>query len=252
LNAGTVVIATQLKAAGEGEAYLYPFPVIAANGVLNGASFVAPITPGSLATVFGNNYSTTNTSFSVAPLPTSLNNVSVSVNGSQVPLIFAGYTQVNFQMPYETPVGSANVVVTVNGVATSTASVSIAATAPGIFVYGANHAIVQNADFSLNATTDPAAVGTYVTVYATGLGQLDNPIPTGAAAPSSPLSNAVVAPTVTINGVNAPVVFAGMSPGFVGLAQLDVQIPSLPTGTYPIVIKQDGQASNAPLIDVTQ
>ncbi len=252
LFTGTVVVSSPSKAEGEGEVYVFPFPVIAANGVLNGASFVAPIAPGSLATVFGNNYSTTDTSFSVAPLPTSLNNVSVSVNGTQVPLIFAGYTQVNFQMPYETPVGTANVVVTVNGVATSTASVSITATAPGILIYGVNRAIVQNADFSLNATNDPAAVGTYVTVYAAGLGQLDNPIPTGAAAPSSPLSNAVVVPTVTINGVNAPVVFAGMAPGFVGLAQMDVQIPSLPTGTYPIVIKQGGATSNAPLIDVTQ
>ncbi len=252
VNAGTILAASPSKASSEGEAYLFPFPIIAANGVLNGASFVAPVAPGSFATVFGNNYSTTDTSFSAAPLPTSLNNVSVSVNGSLVPLYFAGYTQVNFQMPYETPVGTANVVVTVNGVSTSTASVSINATAPGILVYGANHAIVQNADFSLNATGDPAAVGTYVTLYAAGLGQLDHPIPTGAAAPSNPLSNAVAVPTVTINGVNAPVVFAGMAPGFVGLAQLDVQIPSLPTGTYPIVIKQGGQASNAPLIDVTQ
>jgi len=252
VNAGTILATSPSKASSEGEAYLYPFPIIAANGVFNGASFVAPVAPGSLATVFGNNFSTTDTSFSNAPLPTSLNNVSVSVNGNPVPLVFAGYTQVNFQMPYETPLGSANVAVTVNGFTTATTSVSITATAPGILVYGANRAIIQNADFSLNAAGNPAAVGTYVTVYVVGLGQLDNPIPTGAVAPGSPFSNAVVVPTATINGVNAPVVFAGMSPGFVGLAQVDVQIPSLPTGTYPIVIKQGGQASNAPLIDVTQ
>ncbi len=252
INAGTILAASPSKASSEGEGYLFPFPTIVANAVFNGASFVAPVAPGSLATVFGNNFSTTDTSFSAAPLPTSLNNVSVSVNGKLVPLVFAGYTQVNFQMPYETPLGTATVAVIVNGFTTATTTASITATAPGILVYGTNRAIIQNADFSLNATGNPAAVGTYVTVYVVGLGQLDNPIPTGTVAPGSPFSNALVVPTATINGVNAPVVFAGMSPGFVGLAQVDVQIPSLPTGSYPIVIKQGAQTSNAPLIDVTQ
>jgi uncharacterized protein (TIGR03437 family) len=52
--------------------------------------------------------------------------------------------------------------------------------------------------------------------------------------------------------VNAPVSFAGMTPTFVGLGQINIQVPKLANGTYPVVVSQGGQTSNNPTISVTQ
>ena len=252
LYKGTMLAGASGKFAQLGEAYLFPMPFVSTGGVVNGAGFQSPVAQGSLTTIFGNNFSTADTLASQVPFPQSLNGVSVSINNSPAPMQFAGYGQINFQMPYEIPTGSAAVVVTVNGVSAFPATVQVTSTAPGILVYGANHALIQNQDYSLNQAGAGAKVGTYVTVYGAGLGQLDNAIPTGAATPNDPLSRARVLPTATIGGVDAPVSFAGMAPGFVGLAQVDVQVPDLPAGTYPVVIKQGGQTSNSPVMDVTR
>ncbi len=250
LYKGAMLVGALGKFAQLGEAYLYPMPFVSTGGVVNAAGFLTPVAQGSLATVFGNNFATADALATVVPFPPSLNGISITVNGSPVPMQFVNYGQANFQIPYETPIGSATVVVTVNGFASLPAAVQITATAPGILVYGANHALIQNQDYSLNQPGSGAKVGSFVTVYGAGLGQLDNPIPTGAATPSDPLSRARVTPTATIGGVDAPVSFAGMAPAFVGLAQIDVQVPDLPAGTYPIVIKQGGQTSNAPGMEV--
>jgi uncharacterized protein (TIGR03437 family) len=89
-------------------------------------------------------------------------------------------------------------------------------------------------------------------MYVTGLGPLDHPLPTGSPASNNPLSNATVVPTVTVGGANAVVQFAGMSPGFVGLGQINMVIPKLANGTYPVVVTQGSQSSNNPMMSVTQ
>jgi adhesin/invasin len=167
-------------------------------------------------------------------------------------LIFVNQLQANFQMPFETQPGMATVVVTANGLESQAAMVNVSAVEPGIFVAGTNQAVVLNPDNSLADSASPAKVGTVVVMYVTGLGPLDHPLPTGSPASSSPLSNATVVPTVTIGGANAVVQFAGMSPGFVGLGQINMVIPKLATGTYPVVVTQGSQSSNNPVMSVTQ
>ena len=56
--------------------------------------------------------------------------------------------------------------------------------------------------------------------------------------------------TATINGTMSEVAFAGLTPGFIGLSQVNLKIPSLPAGTYPLVVSVDGQPSNAAMITV--
>jgi uncharacterized protein (TIGR03437 family) len=236
----------------QGMAYVYdvPLPVSVAS-VVNGATFQAPVAPGALATIFGNNFAGPDTLASAVPLPTTINKVSVLVNGTPAPLVFVGSKQINFQIPYETMPGDASVVVNVNGNDSAATSFTVSNTAPGIFVFGDNRANIQNQDHNLNDETHPAKVGSFVVIWATGLGQMDHPVPTGEATPGSPLSNALVVPKVTIGGVNAEVSFAGLSPGFVGLAQINVKVPSLSSGVYPVVITQGGQMSNSPVMNVS-
>ena len=183
------------------------------------------------------------------PLPTSVGGVTVSLGGRTVPLLYVGPSQANFQVPYETPLGTSTLVVTANAVAGNPASVSVAAAAPGIFAYGNDWAVVLNQDYSLNGPSNPAKVGSYVMLYGTGAGAASPAVPTGSAAPASPLST-VTNVTASINGAPATVAFQGLAPDFVGLLQVNLQVPALPTGTYPVQITAGGVKSNSASIAV--
>jgi uncharacterized protein (TIGR03437 family) len=184
------------------------------------------------------------------PLPTSLGGVTVSLGGRTVPLLYVGRSQINFQVPYEIPPGTSAMVVTANGVASSPASVTVAAAAPGIFVYGNNWAVVLNQDYSLNGPSNPAKAGSYVMLYGTGAGAASPAVPTGSAAPTSPLST-VTNVTATVNGAPATVSFQGLAPGFVGLLQVNLQVPAIPSGGYLVQITAGGVKSNSASIAVT-
>jgi uncharacterized protein (TIGR03437 family) len=87
-----------------------------------------------------------------------------------------------------------------------------------------------------------------VLIYCTGLGEVSPTPDDGVAATGQ---NTVATPTVTIGGVNAPVSFSGLAPDFVGLNQVNVQIPGgLASGNQPVVIKSGGVSSKPVLLPV--
>ena len=106
-------------------------PVITPGGVVNGASYLGDIAPGSLASVYGNNLADANQTCrpTAAPnFPTSFAGVTVSVNGVNAPLVYVSATQINFQVPRETTPGVAvNVEVTRNEVDSNIEPLTIAA-----------------------------------------------------------------------------------------------------------------------------
>jgi uncharacterized protein (TIGR03437 family) len=202
LSEGTLVSSAPAKGGQQGLAYVFPLPGISSGGIVHGASFAHTVAPGSIASVFGINFAGTNGAAGSVPLPTILNGVSVTVNDIPAPLIFVGQLQANFQVPFETQSGTATVVVTVNGMPSAPATVTVSAIAPGIFTAPSNQAVVLNADNSLADSAHPAKVGSVVVMYVTGLGALDHALATGSPASSNPLSNAKVVPTVTIGGAD--------------------------------------------------
>jgi len=218
---------------------------------LNGASFAnTPVAPGSLITLFGNFSGVTTTSASGLPLPDSLGGASVTINGEPAPLNFVNATQINTQVPWDAMLGPATAVVTSAGIASAPFQFTIGPTSPGIFSYGANLAVAQNSDYSLNDTATPAKVGSFVIVYLTGGGAVSGTIATGAASPSSPPAKVTASASATIGGQPAEVLFLGMAPGFVGVVQADLKVPSLSSGAYPVVITIGGVESNGPLVSV--
>ncbi|MDQ6663690.1 MAG: hypothetical protein M3Z23_04800 [Acidobacteriota bacterium] len=222
-------------------------PQISPGGVVNAASFGKTLAPGSLATIFGTNFVNGPAVTAVAaPLPSKLGEVSVSVNGMVAPLVYVAATQINFQVPYETPLGSANIFVTSQGAASNIVQAATAAAAPGIFASEPNLAVIQNEDYSVNGPSMPAKAGTYAMIYGTGAGQVDQAVPTGSVAPGFPLSRTLQPVKVLIGNQETPVSFAGLAPGFVGLVQVNVLIPDLPSGSYPVRIEFGGAASNQP------
>jgi uncharacterized protein (TIGR03437 family) len=221
--------------------------------VVNGASF-APrrIAPGSLFSIFGQGFSQQTFSASKLPLPTTLGSTQVLINGQPVPLDYVSPTQINAQMPIETPVGAPVTISVINaGQRGNTTALNAFSAAPGIFTYGQNQAVVQNRDLSVNSPSNPAHPGDVVVAYLTGGGSVNasGPWVTGGASPSgtSPVTSSY---TVTIGGQQTQASYLGLTPGFVGLYQANVQVPQIAPGSYPLVIAVNGVQSNNPVISV--
>jgi uncharacterized protein (TIGR03437 family) len=233
-----------------------PQPAASVANALNGASFSTAIAPGSLLTVFGVFPGVATTSAPGLPLPDILGGTSVTINGEPAPLNYVNGTQINTQVPWDVAPGPATVIVTTGGLASepfqaSTFQFTVVPTGPGIFTYGANLAVAQNADYTLNSTSDPAKVGSFVIVYMTGGGDVDPTVPTGSATPVTPVSYVKANSSATIGGKPAKVLFLGMAPYFVGIVQADVEIPDLSKGTYPVVVTVGGVKSNGAMVSVS-
>jgi uncharacterized protein (TIGR03437 family) len=136
--------------------------------------------------------------------------------------------------------------------------VDVGPSAPAIFPYPApgdpptQGAVVNAVTYVVIHPGTPAAAGDVLALFCTGLGAVDQTVPDGAAAPASPLANTVTTPTVTIGGKNAQVSFSGLAPGFVGLYQIDVTVPSgvAPGNQVPVLISIAGETGPAATIAV--
>jgi uncharacterized protein (TIGR03437 family) len=226
-------------------------PVISAGGVVNAASYAAKVAPGALFSVFGSDLAAANQSAASVPLPASLAGTTVTVGGKSAPLVFVSATQINAQIPYDVPMGdTVPVVVSVNGKASPAMNVSVISAAPGVFQFGEKRAVVQNADASVNTAENGAEPNSYVVVYLTGAGEVDNPVQTGSPAGSAPLSRHRSNVSATINGTAAEIAFAGLTPQFIGLTQVNLKVPNMAPGTYTLIVSAGGQQSNAAMITI--
>jgi uncharacterized protein (TIGR03437 family) len=95
---------------------------------------------------------------------------------------------------------------------------------------------------TLIGSANPVARSDFFTTYANGLGLFASGGPaSGDPAPASPLTTTAVTPTITIGGQSAQVLFSGLTPGFVGLYQLNVVVPQgSGTGLQPMVLTIGG------------
>lgn len=207
------------------------------------------IAPGSIVSLWGSGLATSIETADAYPLHTTLAGASVTINGVAAPIFYAGPNQINLQVPFEVAAGPATVNLSVGGVATGSRDITIRGAAPGIFLLAKGHAAALNQDYSVNSPSQPAAPGTAIMVYLTGLGAVDHPVATGSAAPADPLSRAPGV-TASIAGVPASVFFSGLAPGFAGLYQVNVLGPPLPPGEYALQISVGSAASNTATVSV--
>jgi uncharacterized protein (TIGR03437 family) len=229
-------------------------------GVVNAASYAAPVAPGSIAAIFGNFLLASPVEVSSLPIPSSLGGLSFEFSGApSPPLFYANYGQVNGQIPWELAGQSqATITATINGQTTTPQTVSLATYAPGIFSLnseGSGPGAIQDSNYNLISSTNPAMAGsTVVLIYCTGLGPVTNQPATGAPAPSAPnaLAETTTKPTVTIGGIAADVQFSGLTPGDVGLYQVNALVPGgvAKGSAVPVVISIGGVQSNAVTIVV--
>jgi uncharacterized protein (TIGR03437 family) len=227
-------------------------PSVPSGSVLNAASFAigAPVAPGSIATVFGSGFGS------------STAGVTVLMGGIAAPLFAVYPTQINFQVPWQLT-GQTQVPLTVTSADSTSAPIMIPVANQALGIFELNAAgqaaalIAGTTSIVAPAGTYPGSIpaqpGQYVTIYCTGLGPVTNQPPTGALASSTTLSYTSGTVTASIGGVSAPVSFAGLSPGFLGLYQVNVQIPAKsPTGSaVPLTISIGGSTSNQATIAIS-
>jgi uncharacterized protein (TIGR03437 family) len=226
-------------------------PQFDANGILSAATFQpGPAAPGSLITIRGANLASTTKEALATPLPEELGGTSVTINGIPARLLYVSPAQINAQVPFEAAIGAAPVVVTAGGIASAPASLSIAASAPSIFRGPDGWAAAINQDGSANASNTPCGLRAILSVYLTGQGAVENQPASGAPAASDPLSQTLLPVEAVIGGLPAQIVYAGLAPGFVGLSQVNLRVPDLPPGDYPITFKIGSASSNPAVISL--
>jgi minor extracellular serine protease Vpr len=228
-------------------------PTIAANGILNGASFETgrPVAPGSYISIFGSNLSDT-TDFAqttVLPLAIDYATVSFDARNLSVPghLIYVSPGQVNLQVPWELQgQGSAQVKVTIDFSYGNVVTLQLSNYSPAFFEIGGGTVAALDSNNQVIGAGHPAQQGQTVQLYLNGLGPVHNQPASGDPAPSSPLATCIAVPTVTIGGKTAASSFCGLAPGFPGLYQINATVPTgLTPGSQPITVSIGGQASLA-------
>ena len=239
-------------AAGAVRAQLGPVPKTAAVTAVIAADLdknATTIVPGGLISIFGSaldKVSADLSGWAGANLPVSLNGAKVSIAGKAAPLIYVSPNQINAQVPLDVPTGMQTVTVD-NGTGAGTAfSANVAAVAPAIF-FAPVPAVLKNSNFSLVSATNPAHAGDVLLVYATGMGQTTPAIATGALVTGLCNTRPV---TATIGGSPAAVAYSVASPGFTGLYQIAVTVPTGVTGAVPLQIQMGPAASNTVTIPV--
>jgi uncharacterized protein (TIGR03437 family) len=227
-------------------------PSVAAAIAANLDKTATTVAPGGLISIFGSNMVKTPGDLSGwigRVIPTSLNGTSVTIGGKAAPLIYVSANQINAQVPADLTPGPAAVVVKGQNGSSTSFSVTVAATAPAIF-FAPVAAVLKNVDFSLVTSSNPAKAGDVILVYTTGLGQTTPALTTGALVSGTGTAATSVPVTATIGGKDATVVYSIASPGFVGLYQVAITVPSGVTGSSAIVLKQGTTTSNSVSIAV--
>ena len=233
-----------------------PAPSILPGGVVNGATFLTPsdpngaVAPGTIVSIFGSNLAPAARAATSLPIPTSLFDTTVTFNGVAAPLFYVSKTQINAEVPFETPMGQVTVQVQrADMTSPATQTVTVAPVSPGIFTYLQQGvtvgAILHAKDFSFVTATSPAVSGEALSIFATGLGALQQPVATGAIPPTPPPMT-VAAPTVTIGGVPAMVTYSGLAARLAGVYQVNVVMPAVTavSGLTSVQLKTSGVAGN--------
>ncbi len=224
-------------------------PFIFSGGIVGGADFTGGgIAPGEIVSIFGAHMGppkgdTTEFDVETGRLPTTFLGTTVFFGDIAAPLFFVRGNQINAQVPYEVSGrASVNVRIVAEGGEGNTVSVPVVASHPGIFK-------VRNQDFSSNDSGNPEAPGRFLLLFVTGQGLVQPEIATGAPAPGMPPFPApVLEVSVSIGGTDSPRVASVLAPGFVGLLQVNAQIPlDAESGVHDALVTIGDQTSAKPV-----
>lgn len=234
-------------------------PVVNSGGVVSSATFTGrlPVAPGSLISIFGSRLADSTAAASRLPLETTLANTSATLGGRSLPLLYSSDGQVNAIVPYSTATDLPQQLLIRRGNSLAVPEpVTVVPAQPDVFVVPLGSELapaVTNATFGLvNLPDNAIRPGDAVVIFCTGLGSVSPVSAAGSAAPTSePLARTDRVTRVTVGGVEAMVVYAGLAPGFTGLYQVvAVTGAGTPPGSVPVVITSDGKFNPVARINV--
>jgi len=246
---GNVYIAdtgnNRIRMLAPGQTTVTPPPQLAPVSLTNAASLIpGALAPGEIFSIFGNGIGPASAAIgsydSNGMLSTTLANVQVMFNSTPAPLFYVQAQQINAQVPYEMAgQASAQLQVVYQGSTVAQMEVALVDANPALFTlnYGTGNAVVLNQDGTINSAQNAAAPGSIVTLYATGEGQTSPAGATGRSA-ISPYPRPLLPVSLTIADIPASILYAGDAPGFVGLMQIDAQLPTgfVPSGNLSVVL----------------
>ncbi len=230
-------------------------PSVNAGGVSVGAVAAAqsPPAPGSVISISGTNLAPGNAAAQL-PLSTALSGTEVLLGGELLPLLYTSSGLINAVVPYDLPVNAQyELIVSTGGMISGPQTVTVAAAQPSIFTID-NTGVASVAGAVWNQITNGTAAvaaapsggisaGQKLVIYCTGLGAVNQTVdPTTGAPASVSASNTV---SVSIGSQSATPSFAGLVPGYTGLYQVNVTVPSgVAAGSQiPVSVSVAGQTS---------
>jgi uncharacterized protein (TIGR03437 family) len=217
--------------------------------VAGSADYGSDIASGSFVSIFGTGFTATTrqwqgSDFNGSVLPTWLDGVSVTINGLPAAVEYISPTQINVIAPDDATVGQVEVQVTTQQGRSYPGTAMKKPAAPAFFQFpdsGATMVAARHADGSLVAQSaelgHAAKVGEIISIFGTGFGEIS---PATSLATLVTLPNPIAKPvTVTLGGVNASVIYAGVTEA--GVTQLNVQVPTgLAPGNQPVTASAAG------------
>ena len=222
-------------------------PLFQSAGIVNAATFVSGIVPGSLTTIFGVGLAEGVAGTVSTGGATTFAGTTVKFGGVAAPLLSItnqnGMEQINLQVPFGLPTGqTTNVEINNNGSALAVGGVPVFSAQPGIFEVslggGATGGAVTDAlSFQLITPNNPAEEGQPLALFYTGGGAITPEVGTGVPGPA-PAAETTLPALVTVDGRQAQVLFSGYAPGFFGLFQINFIVPEdVNCGTRSLVVR---------------
>lgn len=210
-------------------------PSYTAAGVVNAATETTQtLAPNAIATLYGTNLSYETHAVTAADLqggmlPTSMAGVTVSVNGLPANLFYVSVQQINFLIPYSITASTIAITVVRDATAGPTVTVPLTLTAPAFFEWNGNTVLAVHASGDLITPDFPAVPGEVIILFAEGMGRTQPDILSGEIAVRATPILALSQFQILLNGMPVPaanVFYAGLAPGFSGLYQINVVLPS--------------------------
>jgi len=216
------------------------------SAVTNAADFGTNLGAGGLISIFGENFASRSAQAADMPLPTELAETCVTVNGAPLPLLFVSGDQINAQLTFNLT-GPAETVVHTPGGLSNPFIAEVSSSSPAVFqVRGPDNsdfdAIVRAENNQLSTLSNPMRPNEVAVIYTTGLGLVQPLATAGFPASDAPLQRTLETPQVFIGDLPGIVQFSGLTPGFVGLYQINVLFPAdVPLGLQvPVTVLTSG------------
>jgi uncharacterized protein (TIGR03437 family) len=235
-------------------------PIVSSGGLVSSVDFSSAPALGLLVSVFGSGLAD-GTASSGVPLVSQLGSTSVVLSGRVLPLLYVSDSVVNVAIPYDLQVNTSQQLVVLRGNAVSVpVPMPVFASAPSVvsasgtgsgqgLVYRLNGQVAARAD-----TSSPAAAGDTLVIYAVGLGAVTPALAVEDGASVNQLEYTAAPATVTIGGVPASVGFAGLTPGYPGLYQVNATMPGgvTPGTQVPVKVSVAGKSSQSNIFIAVQ